>query len=81
MPLPMQEMQVQSLAEKDTLEKEMATYSNVLGCEIPWTEEPGHLQSIPHKELGMIQGLNNYNCIHITHSLCYTVEINPEGGL
>ena len=81
MPLSMQEMQVQSLAGKDTLEKEMATYSSVLGWKIPWTEEPGQLQSIPHKELDMIQELNNYNYIHITHSLCYTVEINPEGGL
>ena len=81
MPLSMQEMQVQSLAGKDTLEKEMATYSSVLGWKIPWTEEPGQLQSILHKELDMIQELNNYNYIHITHSLCYTVEINPEGGL
>ena len=81
MPLSMQEMQVQSRAGKDTLEKEMATYSSVLGWKIPWTEEPGQLQSIPHKELDMIQELNNYNYIHITHSLCYTVEINPEGGL
>ena len=81
MPLPMQEMQVQSLAGKDSLEKEMAMYSSVLGWKIPWTEEPGRFQSIPHKELDTIQGLNNYNYIHITHSLCHTAEINPEGGL
>ena len=34
----MQETQVQSLAQKDALEKELATHSSVLACEIPWTE-------------------------------------------
>ena len=42
----MQETQVQSLGWKDTLEKEMATYSNILAWKIPWTEEPGGLQFI-----------------------------------
>ena len=37
----MQEMQVQSLGWEDPLEKEMATLSNILTWEIPWTEEPG----------------------------------------
>ena len=41
-----QEMQVQSLGGEDLLEKEMATHSNILVWEIPWTEEPGRLQSI-----------------------------------
>ena len=44
--LEMQEMQVRSLGGKDPLEKEMATHSNVLAWEIPWTEEPGRLQSM-----------------------------------
>ena len=34
---------VQSLGWEDTLEKEMATYSSILACEIPWTGEPGGL--------------------------------------
>ena len=42
----MQETQFQSLGWKDPLEKEMATYSSILALEIPWTEEPGGLQSI-----------------------------------
>ena len=42
--LPMQEMWVQSLGQKDPLEKEMATHSRILAWEIPWTEEPGKLQ-------------------------------------
>ena len=42
----MQETQVQSLGEEDPLEKGMAMHSSVLALEIPWTEEPGGLQSI-----------------------------------
>ena len=42
----MQETQVQSLGRKDPLEKEMATHSSVLVWRIPWTEEPGGLQSM-----------------------------------
>ena len=41
----MQEIQVPSLGWEDTLEKEMATHSSILAWEIPWTEEPGGLQS------------------------------------
>ena len=41
-----QETQVQSLDEKDPLEKEMAVHSSILTWEIPWTEEPGGLQSV-----------------------------------
>ena len=42
----MQETQVQSLGQKDPLEKEMATHSTILAWRIPWTEEPGRLQSV-----------------------------------
>ena len=38
-------MQVQSLARKDPLEEGMATHSSILAWRIPWTEEPGGLQS------------------------------------
>ena len=41
-----QESWVQSLGQKDSLEKEMATHSSILAWEITWTEEPGGLQSI-----------------------------------
>ena len=41
-----QEMQMPSLVQKDPLEEEMATYSSILAWEIPWTEEPGRLQSM-----------------------------------
>ena len=42
----MQETQVQSLGWEDPLEKEMATHSSILAWKIPWTEEPGGLQSM-----------------------------------
>ena len=42
----MQETQVQVLGPKDPLEKGMATYSSILAWRIPWTEEPGRLQSM-----------------------------------
>ena len=44
--LIMQDTQVQSLGGEDPLEKEVATHSSILAWRIPWTEEPGGLQSI-----------------------------------
>ena len=41
-----QETQVQSLGQKDPLEKGMATHSSIVGWRIPWTEEPDGLQSV-----------------------------------
>ena len=42
----MQETQVQFLDQEDPLEKGMATHSSILAWKIPWTEEPGGLQSM-----------------------------------
>ena len=42
----MQETWVRFLGWEDPLEKEMATHSSILGWEMPWTEEPGGLQSV-----------------------------------
>ena len=44
--------QVQSLGQKDPLEKEMATHSSTLAWKIPWTEEPGKLQSMGSQRVG-----------------------------
>ena len=53
-----QEMQVQSLGLEDSLEKEMATHSNILAWEIPWTEEPSTLYSLRgRKELDMTEAI------------------------
>ena len=45
-PPAMQETQVQTLGQKDPLEKRMATHSSILVWRIPWTEKPGGLQSL-----------------------------------
>ena len=42
----MQEMQVRFLGREDPLEKEMAMDSSILAWKVPWTEEPGGLQSM-----------------------------------
>ena len=42
----MQEMRVLSVGREDPLEEEMATHSSILAWRIPWTEEPGKLQSM-----------------------------------
>ena len=42
----MRETQVRSRGQEDCLEKEMATHTSILAWEIPWTEEPGGLQSV-----------------------------------
>ena len=48
----MQETQVQSLGHKDPLEKEMVTHSSTLTWKIPWTEEPGRVQSMGSQRVG-----------------------------
>ena len=48
----MRETRVQSLGWEDLLEKEMATHSNILAWRIPWTEEPGRLQSMGSQRVG-----------------------------
>ena len=45
-PPAMQETGVSSLGQEDLLEKRMATHSSILAWEIPWTAEPGGLQSM-----------------------------------
>ena len=47
----MQEMWVQSLGQKDPLEQQLATHSSILAWEVPWTEEPGGLQSMVSQEV------------------------------
>ena len=49
----MQETRVRFLGQGDPLEKEMAIHSSVLAWRIPWTEEPGRLQSMGLQELDM----------------------------
>ena len=48
----MWETRVQSLGQEDPLEKKMATHSSILAWKIPWTEEPGRLQSMGLQRVG-----------------------------
>ena len=48
----LQETQVQSLGREDPLEKGMVTHSSILAWRIPWTEEPGGLQSMGSQRVG-----------------------------
>ena len=54
-----QEPKVWSLGQEDNWEKEMAIHTGILAWRIPWTEEPGRLQSMGHKELDTTEQLNN----------------------
>ena len=49
--LAMQETQIRSLGQEDPLEEEMAIHSSILAWEIPWTENPGRLQSMGSKRV------------------------------
>ena len=51
-PPAMLETQVRSLSQGDPLEKEMVTHSSALAWKIPWTEEPGGLQSMGSQRIG-----------------------------
>ena len=48
----MQEMWIQPLGQEGPLEKAMVTLSSILAWEVPWTEEPGGLQSIRSQRVG-----------------------------
>ena len=64
--LPAQEMRVPSLDQEDPLEKEMATHSSILAWRIPWTEEPGGLQSMGHKKSEMTDHTHTHTRTHTT---------------
>ena len=57
-------MQARSLGWEDPLEKEMAAHSSILAWEIPWTEEPGGLQSM------VLQRLSCHLVTKTTHVKC-----------
>ena len=69
----MQEMQVQSLGWEDPLEKEMATHSSILAWEIPWTGEPGQLQSVG------LQSQTQLKWLSMHAQLIYNVVLTSTG--
>ena len=61
----MQEAWVQSLDQEGPLEKETAIHSSILAWRIPWTKEPGRLQSMESQELDMTERLNYHHSFSI----------------
>ena len=66
----MQGTQVGSLGWEDLLEKRMVTHSSILAWRIPWTEEPGGLQSMGSQEVG-----HNW----MTNTRCSTQDVRRTG--
>ena len=60
-PPAMQETWARSLGQEDPLEKGLATRSRMLAWRLPWTEEPGGLQSVGSQESDMTERLNHHH--------------------
>ena len=73
----MQETRVRSLGQENALEKQMATHSSILASRIPWTEEPGRLQSIGSQEMDTILRLIHHTTTSIRASLVGELVKNP----
>ena len=71
--LPMQEMQVRSLGQEDSLEEGMTTHTSILSWRVPWTEEPDGLQSIGLQRVR--HDGSNLACIH---RRAFLEEIGPH---
>ena len=73
----MQETLLWSLSQEDPLEKGMATHSSILAWRIPWTEEPGGLQSMGSQRVGHDWPINTHIHTH-THSFITLLDSPPE---
>ena len=71
-PPAMQETRVQSLSWEDPLEEGMATHSSILAWRIPWTEEPGELQSMVLLRVG------HYWVTKHTHTHIFSFKNNTD---
>ena len=60
----MQEIWVRSLGGEESLEKEMAIYSSILAWRIPWTEEPGELQSMGSQNVRHNSATNTHTQVY-----------------
>ena len=67
----MQETWVRSLGQEDPLEKEMATHSSILAWRIPWTEEPGGLQSTRLQRVGHDFTFTFIQEVKFSHLYCF----------
>ena len=71
----MQEMWVQSLGWEDPLEKEIPIHSSILAWRIPWSEEPGGLQSMGLQGVGHNWATNTFTFTNTFTVLFYMTEI------
>ena len=71
----MQESWVQLLGWEDPFKKEMATHSSIFAWEVPWTEEPGGLQSMGSQEMDRTEQLNNNIQRHGVDFMVLVVEV------
>ena len=62
------ETQGRFLSQEDPLEEGMATHSSILAREIPWTEEPGGLQSIGSQSRTRLKRLSTYACMVLSRN-------------
>ena len=74
----MQETRVQSLGQEDSLEESMTTHSSIFSWRIPWTEEPGRLQSVGLQRVGHNWATNTHTHTH-THTL--TLQCSGTGSI
>ena len=75
--IQLQQTRVQSLGGEDPLEEGLATHSSVLAWRIPWTKEPGRLQSTGlQKNQTQLKWLSTHICITMTDSHHCTAKVN-----
>ena len=81
----MRETRVQSLGQEDLLEKKMATHSSILAWKIPWTEEPGRLQSmgVTKSQTRLINftslhSINNIHSVLVCVCVCIYIYIYTQ---
>ena len=75
-PPGIKETQVQSLGQEDPLEEGMATHSSVLAWRIPWTGEPGALQSMGRKESDTTEATEHVDDINPVRENIQTYNYN-----
>ena len=76
----MQETWVQSLDQEDSLQEKVATHSSILAWRIPWTEEPGELQSMGFAKSQTQLSTHTYKKL-VFHSLAYETQNKPYRNL
>ena len=76
----MQEIRVRSLGQEDPLEKGMAIHSSILTWRIPWTEEPGGLQSMRSQRIGhnRATNTNEYSYCFSKKFILFLFNMNKE---